>query len=323
MFLFIVSLAAGLILLAFGGDLFVEESVEIARRARLPRIVIGGTIVSIATTSPEMIVSITAAIKHEPALAVGNAVGSAITNLAFIIGFIALFKSISIDPKSVKSRMAMMLGTSVLLFLFTLGGGLSRMQGVLMALSGILYLIFDFIDHRKTTRVHRGEAQINEAVSLDRGSNLRVGLRFMAGFILVIIGSRLSVFGAVHIARALGIPTMIIGLTMIAVGTSLPELITAIHAARKNVADLAVGNLMGANIMNITLITGTSAMICPLEKVKSLTRIFSFPFLVLYIGILWIIIHRSGRLNRRHGFLLTGLYLLYLALLTAFGVHGG
>jgi cation:H+ antiporter len=310
-------LVAGLALIIKGGDLFVSAAVRIAERLRMPRVVIGGTLVSLATTSPEMVVSIMAGLKGESGLAVGNAVGSCICNIALILGVTAALKQVDVNPRALRTPLLGMFLFGAALLAMTFDLALQRWQGALLLLGGVAYFAWDFWQHwrdQKPEHVTEAGAIEQEAVAT-RWVWFQTGpgtaTQFVLGAAVVILGSKLLVDAAVAIAQLLGVPSIIIGLTVVAVGTSLPELVTAITSSRKNVSDLSIGNVLGANIANLSLIVGAAAAIREVTMDR-LTQVFNFPaMLVTMLLMLWML-RTEKRVTRREGAILLVFYSLYL-----------
>lgn len=319
----ILSLLFGLALLVKGGDLFVSAAVRIAEFLRMPRVVIGSTLVSLATTTPELVVSLMAGGKGESGLAVGNAIGSCICNIGLILGITAAFRHIDVHPRALRTPLIAMLGFGVLLFLMSLDLRLTRWQGAVLVLGGLVYFIFDFAQHARDTK----PADVAEAREIEAAVGGPVGrrfgwlhskpgsvLQFLLGTGLVVLGSRFLVDAAVNLASALGVPSIIIGLTVIAVGTSLPELVTAIMSSRTNASDLAVGNVLGANIANLTFIVGTAAMMSEVTM-KRVTQMVNFPAMLAVFGLLLWMLLNDRRVTRKEGVALLVTYSLYLCAL--------
>jgi len=316
MFMDWMLLAGGLVLIVKGGDWFVSASVRIARFFHLPRVVVGSTLVSLATTSPELAVSIMAGVRGESALAAGNAVGSVICNIGLILGATALFKRVQVRPQTLRLPLLAMLGLGMLLFAMSLDQRISRGQGLVLLLLGVAYYAADLtraLRDRKARNVLEAAAIEQDLLSGRLFLESRTGsaLQFAAGAFVVIAGSRLLVEGAVNVADALGIPSIIVGLTVIALGTSLPELVTALISIRQNVSDLAVGNILGANIANLSLVVGVAALLdeVPIDRA---TQWVNFPAMLLLMGILAWMLRSEAGLSRREGVWLVSLYLLYL-----------
>jgi cation:H+ antiporter len=315
-------LIAGLGLIIQGGSWFVAAAVRMAEFWRMPRVVIGSTLVSLTTTTPELVVSVMAGWKGESGLAVGNAVGSCICNIGLILGVTAAFKHIDVHPRALRTPLLAMFLAGAVLALMTLDLRLSRWQGGILLLVGAVYFVWDFAQHWR----NRAPRDIAEATVLEQEREavgwawLRTkpgtAVQFLVGAAVVIVGSRLLVDGAVNTASRLGIPSIVIGLTVVAVGTSLPELVTAITSSRHSVSDLAVGNVLGANIANLTLIVGAAAVLQEVTMSRS-TQAFNFPALLIVMALLLWILLTDRRVTRREGVWLLTVYGLYLAGLVA------
>jgi len=304
-------LGVGFALIIKGGDLFVSSSVAVAHHMHIPNVVIGSTLVSLATTAPELAVSATASFHGQPGLAIGNAVGSAIANIGFILGMLCVLHPIPVRPKDFLIPAFVMLGAGLLMVALTWQLSLGRVGGGFLVACGLAYLVVDYLRHRPG---EGGQMARVEVLEHDIMTLRRALLVFSVGAVLVLIGSQLLSRNAVVLAERAGVSPILIGLTLVAFGTSLPELVTAITAARKGVPELSLGNIIGANILNVTLVTGTAASIAPL-KLDRWTQAYSFPAMVAMF-ILLIVLGRLGkRLSRRDGFILLGFYALYLTIL--------
>jgi cation:H+ antiporter len=312
-------LILGLVLIVHGGELFVGASVRIAEFLRMPRVVIGSTLVSLATTTPELVVSMMAGAKGESELAVGNAVGSCICNIGLVFGMAATLRRVDIHLKALRTPLIAMFACGILLFLMTLNLVLARWQGMLLIAAGLAYFVFDFWHHA----CQPSRQEVVEATALERDiakrlpwKETRVGsaLQFLLGAGIVVFGSKLLVDAAISMAATLGIPSIVIGLTVIAVGTSLPELVTAITSSRQAVSDLALGNVLGANIANLTLIVGAAATISPVSLGRA-TQLFNFPAMLAVASVLLWMLFTDRRVTRREGAVLLCLYGCYLAAL--------
>jgi cation:H+ antiporter len=313
-------LLGGLALIVKGGDLFVAAAIRIAESLRMPRVVIGSTLVSLTTTMPELVVSIMSGLKGASDLAVGNAVGSVICNIGLILGITAAIKHVDVHPRALRTPLMAMFGAGLLLFLLTLDLHLSRWQGAVLLTTGVGYFIWNFWEHwrdRKPEDIAEAGA-IEAGVTATRfawlGTKAGSAVQFAAGAAIVVLGSRLLVDGAVNIAVRLGVPSIVVGLTVVAVGTSLPELVTAITSSRKSVSDLAVGNVLGANIANLTLVVGVAAIVQDVVM-DARTQLLNFPvMLVIMALLLWMLI-TDRRISRREGISLITVYALYVTML--------
>ena len=319
-------LVAGLALVVQGGSLFVAAAVRLAAFLRLPRLVIGTTLVSLATTMPELVVSITAGLRGESGMAVGNAVGSCLCNTGLILGVTAMLRRVTVDPRALRLPLIAMSGLAILLLLMTLDLSLDRWQGAVLVVLGLAWFVRDFHSHwkaRDRAAAAEATAEAADAAAIGRGwFRTRPGtiVQFLVGAAVVAVGSRLLVDGAVRIAAALAVPGLVIGLTVIAVGTSLPEFITAIASSRRAAGDLAVGNVLGANIANLTLIVGTAALFGGVTMDR-LTQLLSFPVLLLFFALLLYRLLRGHDLTKREGALLLGGYLACLAALVVISLR--
>ena len=317
-------LGVGLALIIKGADRFVSSSVRIAELLRMPRVIIGSTLVSLATTTPEMTVSVLSGLKGESGLAVGNAVGSCICNLGLILGVLAALKHVEVHSRALRTTFGAMFACGVLLLVLSWGLNLNQNQGALLLVLGVGYFAFDFWRHqRPSPACTQAEATELETEFVARHSWLETGwgvaLQFLMGATFVVGGSKLLVDSAVHLAQALGLSSLMIGLTIVAVGTSLPELITAITSSRRNVSDLAVGNLLGANIANLTLIVGSAASIHPVPMSR-VTQLVSVPAMLVFMVLAFWMMSTDRRVSRREGVVLLVAYVTYLLVLVGLAV---
>lgn len=326
MWLTVLVLIAGLLLIIKGGDLFVTSSVRIAELARVPRVLIGSTLVSLATTSPELVVSVTASLRGEPGLAVGNAVGSCIANIALIVGTVAVLRPFVIHPRAIRAPLWFMIGLAVLLLLMTLDLRLGWRRGLALILLAAGYVVFDFYRHKSGSAASESE-EVEQLEDDGRSAQrfLQTGLGatlvFLVGAAMVVGGSRLLVDSAITLARGLGVPPIILGLSVVAIGTSLPEYATAVTAARRGVSDLSVGNILGANILNLGLIVGLSSMLHEVEMSR-VTQLYNFPVMLLVMGLFGLSLLHQRRLSRGAGTWLLVVYALYVAGLALLAAGG-
>jgi cation:H+ antiporter len=310
-------LVAGLAVIIKGGDLFVAASVRLAELLRLPRVVIGSTLVSLATTSPELAVSVMAGLRGEPELAIGNAMGSSLCNTGMVLGAMAAVKQIDVHPAALRVPLAVMLGLAGLFFLITLNLDISRPEAVALLLVGAAYFTYDFAHSRAPRPAAAAEAGAIERAVVARYAWLLTGpgtaVQFLAGAVMVVAGSRLLVDAAVALAAALAIPSLVVGLTVVAFGTSLPELVTAVSSTRRRASDLGIGNVLGANVANLSLIPGAAASITP-AGLQRPDQLFNMTAMLGVMMVVAFLIIRCGRISRRAG---TGLLAFYMVYLTA------
>lgn len=284
-----------------GGDLFVDASSQLSRALRIPRIVIGGTIVSIATTMPELLTSVQASLRGDTGMALGNAVGSSITNIGLIAGVVAIIMPIEFVRSNVLKRSAWMVLAAVLIVLFSWDLTMSKTYAVVLLVLAFLYLAWDLVG------VIRSRADMSGRTVDNNPKTPKAVGRFLLGAVFVTFGSYLLVDSGQNIAAALGVSTTIIGLSLVAFGTSLPELVTGIKAARRGIPDLSLGNIIGANVLNLFLIVGVSGAITPLV-LKPVSQQYAFPWLGLFIAVLLGVVIRHGVIRRATGI---GLLLLF------------
>jgi cation:H+ antiporter len=300
-------LVLSLLMITKGADWFVESAVSISEKSGIPKIIVGATIVSFATTSPEFAVSVTAVYMGHVDLSVGNAVGSAICNIGLVLGLIIAIRAIDVDKHGFVRKGAFMLISGLLLILTTLDEVLSSFDGILLLL---VFVGFMYYNYKLQRAVFDGEGNKRERTPLlDMKKDL---LLFVTGALMVVLGSRILVDAGIAVAEWLGVPQMLIGLTLVALGTSLPELITAVSSTLKGHQDISIGNILGANIMDITLILGVSSQIRTLE-IQEQSIIYDFPAMLLIMVLLVIFGITRRKLERWEGGLLLGVYLAYIA----------
>lgn len=300
-------LVLSLLMITKGADWFVESAVSISEKSGIPKIIVGATIVSFATTSPEFAVSVTAVYMGHVDLSVGNAVGSAICNIGLVLGLIIAIRAIDVDKHGFVRKGAFMLISGLLLILTTLDEVLSSFDGILLLL---VFVGFMYYNYKLQRAVFDGEGNKRERTPLlDMKKDL---LLFVTGALMVVLGSRILVDAGIAVAEWLGVPQMLIGLTLVALGTSLPELITAVSSTLKGHQDISIGNILGANIMDITLILGVSSQISYL-KIQKQSIMYDFPAMLLIMVLLVIFGITRRKLERWEGGLLLGVYLAYIA----------
>ncbi|WP_319508005.1 calcium/sodium antiporter [uncultured Methanolobus sp.] len=306
MLLTVALLLVSLVMITKGADWFVESAVSLSEKSGIPKIIIGATIVSFATTAPEFTVSAMAAYLDHVEMTVGNAVGSAICNIGLVLGSIIIIKAIPIELHGFTRKGAFMLSSAILLIIVAYDGVVSPFDGILLLM---VFLGFMYYNFRLQRAIFDGNEGVREKVPL---SQLKKDIiLFITGAILVVIGSRILVDAGITIAEWLGVPEMIIALTLVALGTSLPELITAVSSTLKGHQDISIGNILGANTMDIALILGASSQIRPLTILPQ-SLAYDFPFMLL-IMVLLVIFGITGRkLQRWEGGLILGVYIIYV-----------
>jgi cation:H+ antiporter len=288
--------AAGLVLLVLGGDWLVRGAVALAERFRVPPLVIGLTIVGFGTSAPELLVSLKAALSGRGGIAIGNVVGSNIANILLILGVAALIGPIAARMADLRRDLLWMLGSSALLVPLFWNGDLGRVEGAVLAVGILTYLAV-------CLRSAGDEPAVEHAIMPGWQA---LGL-VLVGFAALIGGAQLLVDSATEIARAFGVSEAVIGLTIVAVGTSLPELATTIAAAIKGQRDIALGNVIGSNIFNVLSILGLTALIAPIP-VEARFMTLDVPFMLTVSVALALVIWRFHGFGRIVG---AGMLLLY------------
>lgn len=303
----------GLSLIAFGADWFVDAAVNISKRYGIPKAVIGATIVSFATTAPEFLVSFMAALNGQADMAIGNAVGSTICNIGLAIGFIVILKAVSVDDKSFNVKALMLLASGAVLYFLSWNGVITRANGIILLILFVAYIAYTYWAQKKEPKTPDDNKPSPRkgiwAKIKIKDSYLDV-LMFLAGAVFVVGGSRLVVTNGTLIAAQIGIPEIIISLTLISIGTSLPEIITAITSFRKGYQDLSIGNIVGANILDITMILGVSSMFVDLTVNSQLLH-YDYIFMMLLFLLVAVFGYRK-KITRWQGGLIALIYVVYI-----------
>ena len=304
----VIKLLAGFVLLFFGGDWLVDGGVALARRFRISPLVIGMTIVAFGTSAPELLVSLISAIKGSAGIAIGNVVGSNIANIGLILGLTALICPIETDNSKVIRHGSIMIAASLLLMVFALKSGITRIEGLTLIAGLILFT---------TISVRKGRTQPQEAdIDSQEGKSMTVlaaiGLIVLSCAMLA-FGADILVDGATTIASAIGVSDKVIGLTIVALGTSLPELAASVAAAFKKQMDISIGNIIGSNIFNILCVLGVSTSIKPISlEFRDYANDFIWMMgFSVFIIIFTTMRKKKGRLGRTAGILFLLAYAVY------------
>ncbi len=321
----LVGIAAfSLYILGKGADILVDEAVSLSVKWGIPKMIIGATIVSLGTTLPEAAVSVGAALQGNPDLALGNAVGSIICDTALIIGLASFIAPLTFDRDTTNRQGWFQLGAGFLLVAvsipwltikggFSIDGSINRFVGFGFVALLIIYLVYSVKSVKKTDNID-GVGVVDEIVEHESSSDVVVLIKMTAGIALIIFSSKILIPTVEISAVRVGIPQSIIAATLVAFGTSLPELVTAITAARKGHGELAIGNIIGADILNVLFVVGVSASVTGAGLIVPST-FFTFQFPVMIIALLVFrgyTLFAKGAITRRHGAVLFGIYLIYL-----------
>ena len=317
--LLLVAIAISLVVLGKAADMLVDQAVDLSGTLRIPTIVVGATIVSLGTTAPEAAVSVLAAVQGAPGLALGNAVGSVIADTGLILGLACLIAPLRLDPTIVNRQGWIQLGAGVLLVLLSIpwshlgqtfddGGRLSQQSGFLLLglLAGYLYVSV------------RWAAQRRASTDADTGSDEAPAwlalLKLIVAIALVVVSAHVVIPAVTEAAVRMAVPESVIAATLVAFGTSLPELVTAVSAARRGQGELAVGNVIGADILNVLFVAGAAAAVTPMG-LQAGGNFFSvlFPAMLIILVVFRIGIFASkDALRRGFGYVLLGAYCIYL-----------
>ena len=320
----ILLLAVGFAFLVKGADFFVEGSSSIAKKLKVPPIIIGLTIVAMGTSLPETAVSVTASLVQNNELAVSNVVGSNIFNLMFVIGVCSILTPIMVQKATVVRDIPLSLGCA--LFLLVLGvSGLGDKAGMTLGhADGVIFLIvfagyiFTMVRSAMKARAAGQKVEIEGVEECDNMKELSYGksiLFLIVGAAAIAFGGDLTVDTASRIAIELGMSQTLVGLTIVSIGTSLPELVTSVVAARKNEVDMAVGNAVGSNIFNILMVLGISSAISPVALIRE--NIIDIVLLMAFSVMVWIFAGTRKKIERKEGIIMVVVYLVYCAYIIA------
>lgn len=320
----ILLLAVGFAFLVKGADFFVDGSSSIAKKLKVPPIIIGLTIVAMGTSLPETAVSVTASLVQNNELAVSNVVGSNIFNLMFVIGVCSILTPIMVQKATVVRDIPLSLGCA--LFLLVLGiSGLGDKTGMTLGhADGVIFLIvfagyiFTMVRSAMKARAAGQKVEIEGVEECDNMKELSYGksiLFLIVGAAAIAFGGDLTVDTASRIAIELGMSQTLVGLTIVSIGTSLPELVTSVVAARKNEVDMAVGNAVGSNIFNILMVLGISSAISPVALIRE--NIIDIVLLMVFSVMVWIFAGTRKKIERKEGIIMVVVYLIYCAYIIA------
>jgi cation:H+ antiporter len=301
---------AGILLLYLGGEGLVRGAASLGRGLGMSPMLIGLTIVSVGTSSPELAASVVGVIQGAPAVSFGNVIGSNIANLSLVLGLTAIVWPLDVAARFIRSEMPFMLITSAVTLPLIWNGQVGRLEGMVLLVALVGYLGY-LLRRRETPQV---EAEFQEAFGSGRIAFSWSPIAIVAGVALLVLGAHLLIQGAVGLARSYGISERVIGLTMVALGTSLPELASSLVAAMRHEGDIVLGNLIGSNIFNILFILGTTAVVRPLEVAPF--DVWQDLAVMLVVSLVaWIFLRTGTRLARSEGILLLATYAAYITYL--------
>lgn len=320
----ILLLAVGFAFLVKGADFFVEGSSSIAKKLKVPPIIIGLTIVAMGTSLPETAVSVTASLVQNNELAVSNVVGSNIFNLMFVIGVCSILTPIMVQKATVVRDIPLSLGCALFLLVLGISGLGDKAEMTLGHADGVIFLIvfagyiFTMVRSAMKARAAGQKIEIEGVEECDNMKELSYGksiLFLIVGAAAIAFGGDLTVDTASRIAIELGMSQTLVGLTIVSIGTSLPELVTSVVAARKNEVDMAVGNAVGSNIFNILMVLGISSAISPVALIWE--NIIDIVLLMVFSVMVWIFAGTRKKIERKEGIIMVVVYLVYCAYIIA------
>lgn len=318
---FIVAILVGLVLLIWSADRFIDGASSIARTMGISPLIIGMLIIGLGTSAPEMLVSGAAALQGNPGIGIGNAIGSNITNITMVLGITAIFFVLPVHSSLLKKELPLVLFSAVLAWYLMSDGFFSRLDGIILVITLALILTWMILSAKKEVRQHEHDPLIAETLEeLPDELPLKQSILWtIVGLLLLLVSSKMLVWGASNIASQLGVSDLIIGLTIVAIGTSLPELAATISSARKGETDLAVGNIVGSNLFNTLGVLALPGLIQPLQlPAEALNRdiivmlVLTVVLLVFSFGCFK---DSKGKFTRNKGILLLIAFIAYEALL--------
>jgi cation:H+ antiporter len=310
----VLLILAGLVILTFGAELLVRGSSSAALRIGVSPLVVGLTVVAFGTGSPEFVVSLTAAFEGNSGIALGNIIGSNISNIALILGIAALIRPLAVKAEILRREMPVLVAASGLLWLFVYDGEMSRVEGGILVFGALVYTVLIYWLSRQKVKKEVLE-EFEEAVETTGKNPLVDGVMLVGGLALLIVGANVLLNGSVTIAKGFGISDVVIGLTIVAIGTSLPELATSAVAAYKNEPDIAFGNAIGSSILNILAILGLTALIQPFAAEG--VRMLDLGAMMISVGFLYVMMGRRFVLDRIEAAILLICYAAYIYTLLA------
>jgi len=319
----LIMFAVGLTLLVSGGTALVRGSSRIAASLGISPLVIGLTLVAFGTSSPELAVSMKSVLSNQSGIALGNVVGSNIFNILVILGISALIVPLKVAQQLIRIDVPLMIILSVIALILSLDRQFGRVDGLIFITCLILYIFFLIYQSRKESKEVVAEYAYNYSqIIVRQGFWIKNIFLIAAGFVLLILGSRWLVDSAVSLARYLGVSELIIGLTIVAVGTSLPELATSVIAAMRRERDIAVGNVIGSNIFNLVGVLGISSVVSRngVEVPASIIG-FDYPVMIAVAIVCLPIFFTGGIISRKEGAILLGYYIIYTSYLVLNASH--
>ncbi|MBR1832938.1 MAG: calcium/sodium antiporter [Ruminiclostridium sp.] len=311
MILSVVFLVVGFVMLIKGADMFVDGASKVAVKLKVPLIVIGLTIVAFGTSAPEAAISITSACQDNAGIAVGNVIGSNIMNILIILGISSLFAVLPVKETTFRYEIPFVIFITVVLLIEGLDGSIGKLDAVILLVLFVIFFIYLIMLSKKGD----GGAADEVAPLTEKDTVPKMILFILLGLVLIVFGSDFTVTGATKIAEALGVESRIIGLTIVAFGTSLPELVTSVTAAKKNAVDIAIGNIIGSNIFNILFVAGLAGVFSPNPIGFEPTFIIDAIVAIVAAVLLWLFVFKDKKMGRLGGIIMISVYALYFVYL--------
>lgn len=308
----IILILIGFVFLIKGADLFIKASISIAEKFNLSKMLIGLSIVAIGTSLPEIFITITSSLEGYSDLIIGNSVGSCICNFLLVIGITSLIRDVKLDKTTIKIHFTIEIFIILLLLYFGNSNDIGKIQGIILVLCAIFYVVYTIYEEKQNKELDKELIKEVENIELKENSIIIIILYIVLGLLGLKFGSDFVVNNATLIANDLGFSESFIGITIIAVGTALPEIITGIISAKKNENELFLGNIIGSNIINLTLLIGIGSVIKPIKYNVEFN--FSLIFLILITIILQMIgiLNKKARINKTLGSIFILLYIGYI-----------
>ena len=312
----ILATILGIFLLVYSADIFVDGASQTAKYFNIPSLLIGIIIIGLGTSMPELVVSFISALNDTPGIAIGNAYGSNIANIALILGTTALISPVLVNKSILKKELPILTFVTLVSLFLILDKNISRIDGIillLLFLGFMSYLIFDGLKASKNIKDDISTKKEKENISITKAISF-----VLIGLVLLVVSSKILVWGAVKIAASLGVSELVIGLTVVAIGTSLPELASSIVAARKNEHDLAFGNVIGSNIFNTLACVGVAGIITPFKISQDI--IYRDMSVLIFLTIILFLMgynfkNKQGKISRFEGAFLLVCYIAYTSIL--------
>jgi len=299
----------GIVLLSHGGDLLTKSSVDISLKFSVPKIIIGMTVVSFATSAPELIVSLNATIEGFPSFALGNVLGSNIANMGLVLGILCVIYPVTLKPRFYSSDFPIMMISTILFFIFIYtGSSISRLEGILLLISIVVILAYLFLYQKNSI------SEFSEEIDLHKISIFRSFFYIIFSGFLLWLGSETLIKSAINVANKFQISERVLSISMVALGTSIPELAASIVASLKKQNDLSIGNLIGSNIFNLLVVLGVTSTILPIENIDSkiifsdMIWVIAFSFMIFPLAFF----KKKNVLSRKKGIILLVLYLAFI-----------